>query len=307
LGRQYDLEYINPAVLTNRIPGLGREQVVSISNIGTNLYDNALQLISGFRNGTFSNLYPLVSTLRSLLPRVAVQDFEGCLNLTLNDEFVNSALTRLIISSTANNFAGLEGIPHSILECLQNPTNFRLLQDLQSANGPEVEAFAENLFRAAVESSNAGIVEYLLRMNALDPNKLVCNFQGDRYTPIERAVELDSMEVTRVLIRAGVDIKKTLRSSDYGDQGALERALMIQPTGWSWRRSVNLELVQMLLDAGAILDPERHVRTRDWPQPNPLVLVINFYFNASANRHIAKKNAWGYVESSNKGRMRFKA
>ncbi|KAH8754922.1 hypothetical protein F5882DRAFT_444835 [Hyaloscypha sp. PMI_1271] len=252
LGRHYDLEYINPAVLSNRIPSFSREQVVSISNIGTNLYDNALQLISGFRNGTFSNLYPLISTLRSLLPRVAVQDFEGCLNLTLNEEFVNSALTRLIISSTTNNFAGLDAIPHSILECLQNPTNMRLLQDLQSANGPEVAAFAEKLFLAAVESSNAGIVEYLLRMNALDPNRLVCNHEGNRYTPIERAVELDSMEVTRVLIHARVDLKKTMGNSDYGNKGALERALMIKSQAWKQYRSVNLELVQMLLDAGAI-------------------------------------------------------
>jgi len=304
LGRQYDLEYINPAVLSNGIPSLGREQVVSISNIGTNLYDNALQLISGFRNGTFSNLYPLISTLRSLLPRVAVQDFEGCLNLTLNEEFVNSALTRLVISSTINNFAGLDGIPHSILECLQNPTNMRLLQDLQSANGPEVAAFAEKLFLAAVESSNAGIVEYLLRMNALDPNKLVCNHKGNRYTPIERAVQLDSMEVTRVLIHARADPKKTLERPYYYNQGALETALMIKFPWWSGR-SVNIELVRMLLDAGAVLDPERLKMTDFLPGPSrtkmdKLLLVINIHYSASATRHTVKGILVGILRAAAK-------
>jgi hypothetical protein len=113
--------------------------------------------------------------MRSLLPSVALQDFEEYPNLTMDKEFVNSALTRLILFSTANNFAGLNGLPHSILECLRNPTNIRLLQELQSANSPEAGAFAENLFYAAVESNNAGIVEYLLRTNAVDPTKLVCN------------------------------------------------------------------------------------------------------------------------------------
>jgi len=90
----------------------------------------------------------------------------------VNKEFVNSALTRLIISSTVNNFVGLEGLPKRILECLQNPTNMRLLLELQSANGPEADAFTENFLRAAVESSNAGIVEYLIRTSALDLKKI---------------------------------------------------------------------------------------------------------------------------------------
>jgi ankyrin repeat protein len=210
--------------------------------------------------------------------------------LTLNEEFVNSALTRLVISSTINNFSGLDGIPHSILECLQNPTNMRLLQDLQSANGPEVAAFAEKLFLAAVESSNAGIVEYLLRMNALDPNKLVCNHKGFRYTPIERAVELDSMEVTRVLIHARVDLKKTLERT-YGDnRGALETALMIKIPRRYQIRFVNIELVRMLLDAGAVLDPKRLDMDSFcyWDEMDFLLLVTSFHYSASATRHIVK-------------------
>jgi hypothetical protein len=207
---------------------------------------------------------------------------------------VNSALTRLILSSTANNFAGLDGIPHSILECLQNPSNLRLLQDLQSTNGPEVEAFAESLFLAAIESGNAGIVEYLLRMDAVDPNKLVCNHKGKLYTPIERAVALNSMEVTRVLIRARVDLKKTMENSGHDNQGALETALLIHqlpPLGRYRSCSANLELVQMLLDAGAILDPERFEKGnfRNWLGANSLRFVMNFFFSASATRHIAQK------------------
>jgi ankyrin repeat protein len=274
-------------VLSTRISSPDREQVSAITDVGTNLYNNALQLVSEFRNGTFSNLHPLVSTLRSLLPSVAVQDFKGCPNLTMSKEFVNSALTRLIISSAINNFAGLDGLPHSILGCLRNPTNMRLLQELQSANGPETEAFAENVFYAAVESSNAGIVEYLLRTNTLDPNKLVCNPYGTWRTPIERAVELESMEVTRVLIHAKVDLNRTAGNSRQ-NQGTLEVAIYLQ--GWN-QSYVSLEIVRMLLEAGAILDLERFERSGVYcrPKTNSLVLLINFYFNASATRHIGKK------------------
>lgn len=222
---------------------------------GTNLYNNALQLISEFRDGTFSNLYPLISTLRSLLPTTAREGFEGYPNLTLNlnREFLNSALTRLIIFSTANNLVGFSGLPHKILECLRNPTNMRLLQELRSTNCQEADAFAENLFCAAVESSNAGIVEYLLRVNALDPNKLVCNKSGERYTPIQRAVELGSREVTRVLIHAEVDLNKTLPN-----QGHFREPLDIAIYRPRWRRdqkpkAADPQLVHMLLEAGATL------------------------------------------------------
>jgi ankyrin repeat protein len=220
--------------------------------------------------------------MRSLLPSIAVQGFEGYPNLTMNKEFVNSALTRLILFSAANNFAGLNGLPQSILECLRNPTNMRLLQELQSANSPEAEAFAENLFYAAVESSNAGIVEYLLQTNAVDLNKLVCNQQGLRCTPIERAVTLESMEVTRVLIHAKVDPNKTLRRNY--NQGALEIAMSRCSQSY-----LNLELVRMLLGAGAILNIERLDKYRLPDSSDTLVLLINFYFNAYATRHIGTK------------------
>lgn len=202
---------------------------------------------------------------------------------------MNSALTRLIISSTANNFAGLDGLPRNILECLRNPTNMRLLQELQSANGPEAEAFVENFFCAAVESSNAGIVEYLLRTNDLDPNKLVCNQRQRQYTPIERAVKLDSMEVTRVLIHAKADLNKTAGSL-YDDQGTLEVA--IERQSWIYHRDrpyVNLELVRMLLEAGAILNPEGAPVFHNRFETGLVVLLITFYFNASTTRHIAIK------------------
>jgi ankyrin repeat protein len=158
----------------------------------------------------------------------------------------------------------------------------RLLQELQSANSPEAEAFAENLCYAAVESSNAGIVEYLLQKDAVDLNKLVCDQQGQRRTPIERAVELGSMEVTRVLIHAKVDPNKTLGRNL--NQGALEIAMSHYNQSY-----LNIELVRMLLEAGAILNIERLNEYHLHCSSDALVFLINFYFNASATRHIGTK------------------
>jgi ankyrin repeat protein len=204
----------------------------------------------------------------------------------MNKEFVNSALTRLIISSTVNNFVCLEGLPKRILECLQNPTNMRLLLGVRSATGLEADAFTENFLCAAVESSNAGIVEYLIRTSALDLNKFVCNHRGERYTLIERAVELDSIEVTRVLIHAKVDLNKTLRIS-YGMQGTLEIAF--RRHGWN-QSYVNLNLVRMLLEAGALLDREQiwRISSNTRLERKALVLLINFYSNTRSTRHIAR-------------------
>ncbi len=81
----------------------------------------------------------------------------------------------------------------------------------------------------------------------------MCNHRGERYTLIERAVELDSMEVTRVLILAKVDLNKTARTS-YHMQGVLEIAFKRYSSNQPY---ANLNLVRMLLEDGALLNPER--------------------------------------------------
>lgn len=271
------LEYIDPKLLSNRISSPGRESplppVAARMDTGRILYNNPLQLISEFRNGTFSNLYPLVSALRSLLPSVAVPEFEGYPNLALNGEFVNLALTRLVISSTANNFAGLDGFSQNVLECLRNPTNMRLICELQSTARPEAEAFAENLFYAAIESGNAGIVEYLLHTSGLDVNKLSCKakYSQERSTPIQRAVRLGTREVIRALIRAKADPNKTLEAP-YLSIGTLDIASML------FHGNVDLELVRMLLEAGATFDLTvlDRILFHTTPQAMLVVLLITF-------------------------------
>ncbi|KUJ11067.1 uncharacterized protein LY89DRAFT_236266 [Mollisia scopiformis] len=288
LGPTPNSRYINPRLLSGPSSSLSQDQEPTGTDNGSNLYNNALQLISDFRNGTFSNLNPLVSTLRLLMPAVILRDFEGP-NLILNEEFVNSALTRLVIFTTTNNFAGLESLPSNIIECLRNPTNMRLLEELQSTPGLEVEGFAENLFCASVASGNAGIAEYLLRTSNLDSNQLVCSREGWRFTPIQLAVALGSTEVTRILIRAKADLNKSLLAINPPVLRTLNIAVSEMKDPFFWKVHTDLKLVRMLLEAGAVLgmdELESDIYSGD-VKVDAVVLLITSYFSASATRHIA--------------------
>ena len=200
----------------------------------------------------------LAAQLEALLPTAAPARQAGELLIpSANNYHSDSSSPRLLAATLfaiANNFAGLDRQPmETIMAFLKAQSNTQLLQQVLSTSGPESEAFAENLFLAAIESEDARIVETLLQ-TGLDPNDLVCTFNGERYTPIELCSQLRNIELTKLLLRANADVNKTFQKS-WGNSGALACALdteFIFHGGLGY--CAPFELVRMLLDAGGKFD-----------------------------------------------------
>ena len=240
------LEFVDPKVLhscEDDTPGLAFET----RSITGDLRPNIFQQIGRIQQENVPNSEQLFTMLKSLLPQSVLDNhLARRSSLTQLDEDLKADFARLIVFSTANNFVDFDNIPINLIGYLSIFMDTGLLQSLQRTQGPESEAFVENCFTAAIESKDAGVVKFLLLHGALDCNKLVCTFQGKRYTPVERASQLRSTEVIRHLIDAGADVNKILRD---GEQvcGALPLAIQ----RWEQLTQVDLELVRLLLQAGA--------------------------------------------------------
>ena len=195
----------------------------------------------------------LTAVINALLPSTAgMGQIEEQLIISQNNhrsDFTFPKLPMLLIFAIANKIAGLNRVPAvEVIEYLKHQPSTRLLRHVLSTSGPESEAFAENLFRVAIESEDACIIEVLLQ-KGLDPNDMICTVNGRRYTPIECASRLGNIEITRLLLRANANVNKTLIGEHHGEErGAIECAIGKRYT--PEQPNTTLELVRMLLDAG---------------------------------------------------------
>ena len=194
----------------------------------------------------------LTAVLKALLPSEDDQ-------MILRSNYPHSDSTSwkifsLLIFAMANNFAGLYTFPiEEIMGFLNRHASSRLLQHIFSTSGPESEAFAEKLFRAAILMEDANIAKALLQKGFV-PHDLVCVHLGTKLTPLEYSSMVWNIEITRLLLNAKFDVNKSFEGEGgpHSFGGAIGRAF-IGPW-WDNERSRGLipfELVQMLLEAGS--------------------------------------------------------
>ena len=177
--------------------------------------------------------------------------------LASNDQIFKSPLHRQILFSVANNFAGLSTFPiGDIMLILQRETTEKLYQMVRSARGPASRAIIQNIFKAAIESGDARIVDLLVRENKIDirVNEQFLVAGGHRYTPIERATALRHEAVVRNLVHHGADVNKTdackLRRDGEQLDGALDHAVCSIRDD-KMCLDIHPRLCLMLLEAGA--------------------------------------------------------
>jgi ankyrin repeat protein len=196
----------------------------------------------------------LWSSLRNLLPNVDLQGGYDCgESLMTEDEMIQIKLNQILLYSTANGFAGLEGIPiQSVLKYLSRSGDIDLL--LKASHSHIGKALAENLFRAAIEAKNKGAIKFLLAIPSIDLNYIVCIVSGQRYTPVERAVILQDLGMVQIFLDAGADVKKTYGLNPSGG-GILGR--LVNSIGWNVKVPPEvIEIGKLLLQAGAELHLE---------------------------------------------------
>ncbi len=116
---------------------------------------------------------------------------------------------RRLFFSVANNFAGLDAFPtRDVIPYLQKVGDAKHYQLIHSAQGYSSRMIIQNIFKAAIEAGNANIVDLLLRQRpaTIDVNKRVLCVNGSKYTPIERATELQHVHVVESLLEHGAHL-----------------------------------------------------------------------------------------------------
>lgn len=210
---------------------------------------------ANYLNSDIPDTEEILESLESLLPSNLNQgDADSRLGPSTTDAIFNSPFHTPLLYSILNGFAGVQSLPlGSILKMLRSDLRIstRIFRYIQSNSFPCAKSLAENLFKAAIEDGDAQTVSIILEetshtLNAIDPNEIVCQFQGRDYTPIELAAKFRNLEVV-TLLAAQSDVNKTYATERYEERGALELAIRkghsVEP--------IDIKIVQTILDRGA--------------------------------------------------------
>lgn len=183
--------------------------------------------------------------------------------LITDDQAFETKFARVLLFSVLNGFAGLDDIPmENILRFLNRILVNKLLLDvLEQSPRYLSRTLADNIFRSAIEATDAKVVNLLLSRTLVDVNETVCFHYTFRYTPIERASALRSPNLMKSLIEAGADVNKSYASSpDAATSGALNALISnpIRPKSkfsttneWPAMHAESIEALKILVAAGA--------------------------------------------------------
>lgn len=270
----------------NDHPEWVHERSISVVGTKSNLEGARCLIKSLVRHGKITQCYQtttamdpgipdvdeIMEKLESLIPETATTSREAHEStLSMKDASSSSHLFNTFIYSFTNNFAGLRDVPRrSLMQLLRDRHDIRtqLFEIIKSGKPGVAKPLADNLFRAAIEGCDAdaaATIIHHIKSNpklAIDPNEIVCNLEGEDYTPIELAGKFRNTELVRTILAFRADPNKTYRREHdkYWKKGALALALGHWENGsvYPFKESptdepepVSLDLLRLLLDCGA--------------------------------------------------------
>ncbi|KAI1138661.1 ankyrin [Hypoxylon sp. FL0543] len=152
-----------------------------------------------------------LQTLETNIPRIR-QEGDGNGMTRARQEITEAELHRLLLFSSANGFIGMGDIPIGAVFRFFNqdgkiiPLLSRLFRDCP---GHVAKSLAENLFRAAIESGDHQAVRFFLERRLVSADNTFCFVNGKKYTPIQRAAELQELKVVHELLQFKPNVNKT--------------------------------------------------------------------------------------------------
>jgi ankyrin repeat protein len=160
---------------------------------------------------------------------------------------------KLAMYFLSNNFCSAEGgVSMKVYTWLERRSNTGLLEYLFSIGGPTIEALMENFFRLAIDADDVYMVKKMIDLG-IDPNEQIYRAcSGSIMTPLQRACKTQSLELVRVLIDGGARVDLPAESGAYS---ALTYAVDPRDENYELRDHVDIELVRILLHAGAAVNP----------------------------------------------------
>jgi ankyrin repeat protein len=192
--------------------------------------------------------------VKALMPENVFSNHPVSTHMTVPQGHQSSVLNFLNLTMflVSNNFLGATAdVSKKVYKWVKRRSNAGLLEYLLSISGPTAEALAENLFRLAINDDDVLTIKKILKLG-IDPNEQIYRTQhGLNLTPLQRACEMGSLELVRVLVEAGADVNSTVSDGD----SALTRAVYLFDDDCNPKDLVDTELVRILLRAGAKVNP----------------------------------------------------
>ena len=174
------------------------------------------------RAPSLPTLSQVLGRLQSLLPEGLPSDSTSS-SRNYNGSAISISFDMIsadaILYSIANNFAGLQGIPPGSLFRLfssQQSLTLRLYDYLRDCPPFLSKAFADNVFRAAVEAGDAKAVRQIAkitkgRSNEIDPNAATCELGGRRLAPLFFAFFVGNVTLASILVELGAKVHQSLQ------------------------------------------------------------------------------------------------
>ncbi|PMD41131.1 ankyrin [Hyaloscypha variabilis F] len=238
----------------------------------------------------------LSDTIKALLPENIFPGNPTSAHMAISHRQSSSVLHFLKLSMylISNNFFGpTTDISEKVYQWLQRHSNGGLMEYILSIGGPTVEALAENLFRLALDAEDVGTISKMIKLG-INPNEQVYRTKrGTCYTPLLRACGMQSLNLVRALIDGGAKADHQVGNED------IESVLMSAVDGrdkHGLKPHVDTELVRILLNAGAVVNPgpgeSPLSRAVDWGH----VEVVDLLVSGGADVNIFVGN--GYSNST---------
>ncbi|KAI0381890.1 ankyrin [Hypomontagnella monticulosa] len=152
--------------------------------------------------------------LKSMYPRTQNGAGSGDRNMIRRSDgtLEDTELIQLLLLSATNGFAGINNIPiGAVFKYLGQHGNITSLLSHVFQDRPDhaAKSLAENLFRAAIEAGDHQATRFLLKTGLVNVDETVCFVGEDKYTPLERAAELQWLKVVEELLLLAPDVNRT--------------------------------------------------------------------------------------------------
>ncbi|KAE9367125.1 ankyrin, partial [Stipitochalara longipes BDJ] len=196
---------------------------------------------------------------------------------------------KLSMYLVSNNFFGPNtDVGKKIYQWLKHHLNAGLMECILSIGGPTVEALAEHLFLLALDAEDVRTINKMVKLG-INPNEQVYRTErGTCCTPLLRACEMQSLKLVKALIGGGAKLDHSVGTKDA--ESVLMLALNWRDGNKKVKAHVDPELVQILLDAGAVVNPSSGksplASAAEWGH----VEVVDLFISAGADVNIALKD-----------------
>ncbi|KAI0002331.1 hypothetical protein F4779DRAFT_603956 [Xylariaceae sp. FL0662B] len=163
------------------------------------------------KNTEWSNIKFILRDFATLLPGCEIQAINRNKSQTMisPNDFFKTNFFRLLIFSMLNGFAGLEDMPIEDVSSFivgMESMSILVIEFLKVRPSRNAKAFAETLFRAAIESEEDRIIGPLLATGLVHVNHTLYDDDGIGITPIFHALATRKVKVVKTLMEAGANM-----------------------------------------------------------------------------------------------------